>query len=305
VRTFAIISSGCQLTKHSAIPILHKHHIGHARVLRNFDVSQDGFLNFTIAEAMLVTLASPPLFTSASILSGSSTFEYISGDLTLSNPTRLIVSEAYEAFGGEQRMASLVSIGCGHPGVIIAPENSDFEDWNRFMEKSVRDSEQRAEEIESQIGHLGLYHRFSVTRGLEREKDIPTAQLGDAITHAIVYLSGVSVSRKVAMCVDSLKVRDGVASLEQLGESRIHKFDMGVHADIAHSGGQRVDPPTLPPLTRTFVMRKRPWEFIENKIFDVDESKGTEGPKMLAVTGMGGCGKTQMILKFLRVYRQK
>jgi hypothetical protein len=52
-------------------------------------------------------------------------------------------------------------------------------------------------------------------------------------------------------------------------------------------------------------MRKGPWEFIENAIFDADESKGTEGPTMLAVTGMGGCGKTQIILKFLRVYQQK
>jgi hypothetical protein len=208
-----------QLTKDSVIPILHKRHIGHARILRNFDASQDDSLNFTIAKAMLATLASPPLFTPAPILSGTSTFEYISGDLTLSNPTRLTISEAYEAFGGEQRVACLLSIGCGHPGVIVAPENSDLESWNQFVEKIVKDSEQRAEEIESQMGHLGLYHRFSVTRGLEMEKEIIAVQAEDIVTHATVYLTGVSVSRKVAMCVDSLIVRDGASSLEQLSES--------------------------------------------------------------------------------------
>ena len=301
----AIILSEYQLNKPSVIPILNRRHIGHSRVLRSFDASQDAILNLTITEAMLATLASPPLFTSVPILNGTSTFEYISGDLTLSNPTRLIISEAYQAFGGEQRVACLLSLGTGHPGIIMAPERPDVESWNQFLERTARDGEQTAEEIESQMAPLGLYHRFSVTRGLEIEKDVPEAQAGVSITHAMAYLVGVSVSRKVAMCVDSLKVRDGVASLEQLGGFRTHKIERSAYTDIAHSGGQRVDPPMLPPLTRTFVMRKGPWEFIEDAIFGVDESKGTEGPKMLAVTGMGGCGKTQMILKFLRVYRQK
>jgi hypothetical protein len=52
-------------------------------------------------------------------------------------------------------------------------------------------------------------------------------------------------------------------------------------------------------------MRKKPWEFMDKALFGSDDSEDIEGPRMLAVTGMGGCGKTQIVLKFLRVYRQK
>jgi hypothetical protein len=52
-------------------------------------------------------------------------------------------------------------------------------------------------------------------------------------------------------------------------------------------------------------MRKKPWEFMEKVLFGVDDYEDIEGPRMLAMTGMGGCGKTQIVLKFLRVHREK
>jgi hypothetical protein len=52
-------------------------------------------------------------------------------------------------------------------------------------------------------------------------------------------------------------------------------------------------------------MRKKPWEFMEKALFGAGDSEDIEGPRMLAVTGMGGCGKTQIVLKFLRVHREK
>jgi hypothetical protein len=198
----------------SVIPILHNRHIGHARILRNFDAGQEEELNFTIEEAILATRASPPLFTPISI----SKFEYISGDLKFSNPTLTIVSEAYEAFSEEARVACLTNIGTGHPGFISPPTTSDLDSWNQFLDKVVKDSEQKAEEIESQMGNLGLYHRFTVTRGLEGEGRTAMTTIGDAVECTSVYLGGVAVSRKLDICVDSLKSRDGIASLGQLSK---------------------------------------------------------------------------------------
>jgi hypothetical protein len=204
------------LTHHRVVPISYKNNVGPACMLRNFGVRQEEALNLTIAEAMLATLASPPLFTSTSIFKNSSTFEYTGADITLSNPTRQTIAEAYGTFGEEARIACLLNIGCGHPGIIKSPGSSHSIAWIQFLEKIVTDSEQKAEEIKSQMGHLGLYHRFSVTRGLEREKDVSEPESGDAITHTVVYLTGFDVSKKMDICVDSLRLRDGVASLEQL-----------------------------------------------------------------------------------------
>jgi hypothetical protein len=65
-------------------------------------------------------------------------------------------------------------------------------------------------------------------------------------------------------------------------------------------------------------MRKKEWEFIEEVILGSDGSdydSGQDGDdddddemvrrKMLAVTGIGGCGKTQLVLKFIRVHKRK
>jgi hypothetical protein len=66
-------------------------------------------------------------------------------------------------------------------------------------------------------------------------------------------------------------------------------------------------------------MRKKEWEFIEEVILGVDGSdyydtdSGQDGEeeeemdrrRMLAVTGIGGCGKTQLVLKFIRVHKRK
>jgi hypothetical protein len=169
---------------------------------------------------MLATLASPPLFIPLSISNGTSTFEYISGDLALSNPTLMIVSEAYEPFGQEARVACLMNIGSGHPGFISPPDSSDLASWNQFLEKVVKDSEQKAEEIDAQMGNLGLYHRLSVTRGLEGQTEVKTTTAGDAIGHTVIYLAEAAVSRKLDLCAKLLMRRDGVISLKQLSKLR-------------------------------------------------------------------------------------
>jgi hypothetical protein len=188
-------------------------------MLRNFDVRQEETLNTTVAEAMLATLASPPLFTSASISKDSSIFEYIGADITLSNPTLQVIVEAHGRFGEDASIACLLNIGCGYPGIIRSPESSQSAAWIQFLEKIVTESEQKAEEIKSQMGHLGIYHRFSVTRGLERETGISESETGGTIAHTAVYLTGFDVSRKIDICVELMKPRDSVTLLDQIGKS--------------------------------------------------------------------------------------
>ena len=64
-------------------------------------------------------------------------------------------------------------------------------------------------------------------------------------------------------------------------------------------------PQRLPPVTKTFVMRKGPWDFIDKIILGPRESQDTDEPRILVVTGIGGCGKTQLLLKFMKVHRER
>jgi hypothetical protein len=185
-------------------------------------VRKEQALNLTIFEALHATLATPPLFTSTTIFKDASTFEYIGADLTLSNPTREIIAETSGIFGGEARVACILGVGCGHPGIFKVPGESDLASWNLLLERLATNSEQQAQNIDGQMGHLGLYYRFCVSRGLENADVATMPDTGTLLTHTTVYLSNVAVSRKLTMCVDTVKLRDGVASLEQLSMSCFH-----------------------------------------------------------------------------------
>jgi len=186
--------------------------------MRNFTVRREPALNLTVAEALLTTLASPLFFTPASIYKDFATFEYTSGDLGINNPTRNILSEAHEAFGSDQRVACLLSLGCGHPGVISAPHGFDLDSWSTVLDRLVTSSEQKAQEIESQMGHLGIYYRYSVPRGFSESMSDIVTQPGDILAHTAVYLEDALVSPKLDMCVDVLKKREGGVSLGNLSE---------------------------------------------------------------------------------------
>jgi putative protein kinase ArgK-like GTPase of G3E family len=70
----------------------------------------------------------------------------------------------------------------------------------------------------------------------------------------------------------------------------------------ARSGGAKILSPPLPPLTRNYVDRKLPMKFVEKALFEEDGAIKT-GSKTIVVTGIGGCGKTQLIRKFIEKYK--
>ena len=52
-------------------------------------------------------------------------------------------------------------------------------------------------------------------------------------------------------------------------------------------------------------MRKKPWDFINKTLLGPKNSEDADEPRILVVTGMGGCGKTQIMLKFMKVYESE
>jgi hypothetical protein len=132
-------------------------------MLLNFEVRREQTLDVTIAEALVATLATPPLFSYISLFKDAATFEYAGGDLAVINPIREIIAETPGTFGAE--VACILSLGCGHPGVISAPDNARSSSWKSFLERRVKDSETPAQIAAAQMGHLDLYQRFSARGG--------------------------------------------------------------------------------------------------------------------------------------------
>jgi hypothetical protein len=169
---------------------------------------------------MFATMATPPLFLPISLRRDAVTCEYVAGDLVLSNPIEAIVAEAYEAFGSGGCVACLLSLGCGHPGVIKAPKGSDLASWNVFLWKLVVESKETLRRVESQMSHLGIYHRLSVDHGLNRTTPMDQPAPGDILAYTASYLNEESLSRRMDLLLDTLILRGGVSSLEQLRKYR-------------------------------------------------------------------------------------
>ncbi len=70
--------------------------------------------------------------------------------------------------------------------------------------------------MEIQVGHLGVYHRFSVEQGLQRIYGVNLDEIGWLNTQVDSYLDDAQVSRKLDHCVESLRLRQGQVTLEQL-----------------------------------------------------------------------------------------
>jgi hypothetical protein len=234
----------------SVVPILYKRHLGSPCAIRNFDVHQAQGLNVTIPQAILATLANPPLFLPASIFKDAATFEYIGGDLLLSNPIREVIEEAHGTFGPERHVACLLSLGCGHLGVLNFPENARLTSWSDLLKKLAAASEHKARDADSQMRDLGVYHRFSVEYGMDHFFCKETLELQDILAFIVAwiislcsqilgnpkpedtshiqntsrilsqtatYLADYSLARKMESCVNSIKAREGLASLALLG----------------------------------------------------------------------------------------
>jgi tRNA A22 N-methylase len=54
----------------------------------------------------------------------------------------------------------------------------------------------------------------------------------------------------------------------------------------------------MPPLAPHYVERKEATNFVESALFDQHDTI-KPGSKIIVVTGIGGCGKTQLIRKFV------
>jgi predicted acylesterase/phospholipase RssA len=206
------------------VPVMYKNHVGVPCVLRNYATSNEPPVDLTIAEAMLATCSTPPIFTPTIISKDSAKFEYVSGDLGLSNPTREIIAEAHRTFGDETTVSCLLSIGCGHPGVNAVPSESGSTSWIKFLEGVATDSEKTAQDIGTHMSKLSLYHRLSVVYGLERNQAREWKDQESITAHTTTYLNDLSIVDIMDRCVNTIKHGDGFATLEQLS-----MFSIGSH----------------------------------------------------------------------------
>ncbi|PVG02351.1 hypothetical protein CPB86DRAFT_725334 [Serendipita vermifera] len=264
----------------------HRSNITNKIKFRTYSVRTEQDPDITVVDAALTTCAHSPYFPPVIVDTPSSQGEYVGGSIGTNNPCKQVISEACDLFGGDTRVACLLSLGTGHPGITsLCPKNEgDDEEYLRVLQAMANDSEQTAESVNTQMGHLGIYFRLSVEQGLQTKENSTLAWI---IAQTKSYLDHKDTSRKVDHAIERLKLRQGLVALNQL----------------KYSGGVQPYFKGAPRVTNHFVMRRVPWDRMVNTL--VQSPLEPSEQSVVVLSGMAGCGKSQLVLKFMGEFKSR
>lgn len=196
--------------------------MGNKVYLRSYPVRRQPSSTISIVDAVLATCTSKPDFAPAAFGSGYNRKEYVGAGLGANNPVRHVIAEAQSHFGGEPSISLLLSLGSGNPGIISLIQNGNSDDVNRVALEMMSDCEQKAQEVRQQIGPTGIYFRFSVEQGMQRDIHTLAEELGWISAQTESYLGTQETIEKVDKCVERMRSRSGDVTLNQLSTCSVY-----------------------------------------------------------------------------------
>ncbi|KIM21165.1 hypothetical protein M408DRAFT_333630 [Serendipita vermifera MAFF 305830] len=189
--------------------------------LRAYSIRSQTKTPMTVIEAALATCAMPPDFVPLSI--GKTKYtkkEYIAA-IGTSNPINELIAEADSLFGSDSRVAYLLSMGAGNPGVITLPSSDEEKGFYSTILKMMNDCERTAGAVEERLRESKIYHRLSVKQGMQNHLS-DEMLLEMIVTHTAAYIASNEAHEKIKNLVESASVEVGPVTMDQLtGRSAI------------------------------------------------------------------------------------
>jgi hypothetical protein len=190
--------------------------VSHCEIFRTYR-SPQSTIHCTLMEALCASLAVPPLFDPVSIGPRLQQQRFIGGALGFYNPIREMVKEAKAAYGDDQRVALILSLGAGiSPVVSINAFASISVNIETLVKYIGTDCERVAREMASQLIQVDAYVRLNVSRGLERVQFYDWSCINSIESSTITYLEAASVSRTVDVTLEKITKRIGSITAGQL-----------------------------------------------------------------------------------------
>jgi hypothetical protein len=81
----------------------------------------------------------------------------------------------------------------------------------------INDCEQRAQEIERQIGRVGIYFRFSVEQGMQKDRLGLVAEPSQVVAQTQSYIADERIGEKIGEFIRSFDTAARLITLDQLG----------------------------------------------------------------------------------------
>jgi hypothetical protein len=281
------------------VPITARASASQSTYLRNYIIRNEPSAPITIVDACIATLSKPSHFEPVLFRHRGAAYEYISGDPNFPNPIREWIADAY-SLDKEAGVSCILSIGASESTIIRVPDKFESVEWKYYQESALGDGERTAREIALQLGHLDIYYRLRVTDSLTLGPN-RFEIMSDIRFSARNYVNIPEFKAKVARCAESLKLRICTSTIEMLCKFLFQSDAIYADCHLDRSGGGKFTAPGLPPLSNHFVLRKEPWDRIVQTVIG-EEDMEAQGQRILVISGLGGCGKTQLAIKFAKVF---
>ncbi|KIM29184.1 hypothetical protein M408DRAFT_22993 [Serendipita vermifera MAFF 305830] len=205
--------------------------------LRTYPIHSRPSSNISVIEAVLASCATQPGFAPVSFGERYRRREYVGVGFGANNPVCEVIREAHSLFGGGSTVASLLSLGTGHSGIISWPSNGSDLDIYKAMRDTMNDCEQRALEMEERIGRVGIYSRFSVEQGMQNGRPCQAADPEWITTQTEIYLDEHQSCSKLDCFVRNARAKIGFISLDQLKHSGVSDESSQLASSVEKSLG--------------------------------------------------------------------
>ncbi|EKM82275.1 hypothetical protein AGABI1DRAFT_124759 [Agaricus bisporus var. burnettii JB137-S8] len=249
--------------------------------------SSETHSNCKIWEAARATSAAPTFFKRIEIGRNQ---PFIDGGLGRNNPSQVVLKEAKALFGARS-FGCLVSIGAGEAGVIEIKKPGL---WQRILptdaidalRKITADCESTHEDMLHHFSKLPTaYFRLNVEQGMQGVELYEREKLSNVEAHTMQYMKKVEVAKKLALLVSAIRAPRGQLTLEQF------MTPGPTNESVPQAGEHKHCPP--------------PVEFFKGREEILDKMRkyfelGGDSRRVFVLHGLGGSGKTQIALKFVK-----
>lgn len=239
----------------------------------------------TVVEAICASCALLGWFNPVSIGPRLQAREYIACQGQLVNPINQLLKEANAIFGATRKVACILSVGSGKVGPISMFMNNAAPIPYQLPPASSSACRITSDEVYMRFESTGVYHRFSVSSGLESLDNLSSRDFGKIRTYTDGYLSQPRVDEELQQAAIVSELGTSI-TIDSLCRSYIPRKNINWG---------------LPPLTAFFVERTILIKSMYNALLEQDPKT----QHIMILSGMGGIGKTQMVSRFFQKYEER
>ncbi|KAH8806707.1 hypothetical protein DL96DRAFT_1764564 [Flagelloscypha sp. PMI_526] len=259
------------------------HNTGHPRLFRNYRARANPSIDCMLWEAACATASMPDLFEPIVIGDMNIGEMFVGGDLRWNNPTNELTREAADVFKN-RRICSIINIGSGHSGhMSLSKGLADL------FPRIALDCERVADDMERRFWKMPeVFWRLNVEQGLQ-SLVVELSNLDALVSHTHSYLQSARTTRNI----DAL-LQDLIQRPERIPVDRISG-----EALVALEVLRRK---LCPPPTQYFTGRRTDLKKLE-EYFSLNRKPTS--CRIAVLYGIGGGGKSQMGLEFVRQSQER